>query len=99
MANSYHIGQVVRLTATFTDTGGNFADPTRVTFTVEDPSGNNSTEWSTSTGLVAHPSTGVYTLDVPVDEAGTWPYKVNSTGGVTTASETYFRVQHTKVSS
>ena len=96
-ANSYDIGDVVRLTATFTDTGGSYADPTLVTFSVVDPSGNGSTDTSTG-AVVAHPSTGVYTIDVSVDEAGVWQYKVNSTGVVTSAGDSYFRARHSRVS-
>lgn len=97
MANSYHLGQVVRLTATFTDTGDVLTDPSMVTFTVSDPSGNGSTELMGG-GSVAHPSTGVYTLDVAIDEAGVWNYKVNSTGIVTTSADAYFRARHPRVS-
>ena len=96
VASNYNIGQVVRLSATFTSTAAALADPTKVTYTVEDPSGNNSTD--TDTGIVAHPSTGLYTLDVQADEAGVWNYKVNSTGVVQASGEGWFRVKHSKVS-
>lgn len=96
MANSYDLGDVVRLTATFTDTGGTPADPTAVTFTYGDPAGSWTTE--TSTGSVLNPSTGVYTLDIYPDSAGVWSYKVNSTGTIQTAAESYIRVRHPRVS-
>ena len=95
-ASNYDIGDLVRLSATFTSTAGALADPTKVTFVVNDPSGNSSTTTSASTGVV-HPSTGLYTLDVDVDEAGVWQYRVNSTGVVTTAGEAYFRARHSRV--
>ena len=96
MANSYDLGDVVRLTATFTDTGGSYADPTKVTFTYGDPAGSWTTD--TSTGSVLNPSTGVYTLDIYPDSPGVWSYKVNSTGTIQTAAESYIRVRHPRVS-
>ena len=96
-ANSYDIGDIVRLKATFTSTAGVLKDPTKVTFSVVDPLGTGSTDTSTGS-VVVNPSTGVFTLDVTADAAGVWLYKVNSTGIVTSAADSYFRVRHSRVS-
>lgn len=98
MANTYDIGDVVRLTATFRSTGSALKDPTAVTFTYGDPAGSWTTEIYGG-GNVTHPSTGAYRLDIIPDSAGVWIYRVNSTGVVTTASESYFRVLHQRESS
>jgi hypothetical protein len=99
MANTYDLGDVVRLIATFTDTGGTLADPTTVTFTYGSPLDSWTTEVSGISTGVTNPSTGVYTIDLLPGLPGVWPYKVNSTGLITTASESYFRVRHPRVSS
>lgn len=97
MANSYDIGDTVRVTATFTDTGGTLVDPAKVTFLVGSPT-VTSTETSTGSNVI-NPSSGVYYLDVVIDTAGAWNYRVLSTGVVDTAADDYFRVLHPRVSS
>lgn len=88
MANTYDIGDVVRLTATFTDTGGTAADPSSVKFYYEDPSGNFSTE--TSTGNIVNSAVGTYYVDLTLDESGVWEYRVSSTGTIQASEEGYF---------
>lgn len=95
MANSYDIGDRVRMTATVVTSGGVAADPTEVTFKVQDPSGNEAT-YLYSMGLVTRTSAGVYYLEVTVDEAGTWYYRANGTGAVIAADEEYFYVRESQ---
>lgn len=91
MPNQYDVGDTVRLKGTFTDTGGSFVDPTKVTMWVKAPS--STVLVATSTGSVAHPSTGVYTLDVSIGSSGMWRYRVYSTGSIVTAEENTFIIQ------
>ena len=61
MANSYDVGDRVRISVSFTDDQQQDADPTTVVGKVKDPSGN------VTTPSVSNPSTGQYHFDVDVD--------------------------------
>lgn len=95
-ANNYDIGDIVRLTGTFRDTGAALADPTKVTIKYQDPSGNITTVTSTGASVV-HPSTGIYYTDVVPDESGVWEYHIYSTGLITSSTEDWFRVRTQRV--
>lgn len=92
-ANTYDIGDIVRLSGTFTDTGGEPIDPTAVTVQYLDPDGNVTTQ-----GSLNHPSTGFYYVDITVDSPGVWAYRIYSTGTGQSAEESWFRVRHLRVS-
>lgn len=90
MANEYDIGDLVRIQGTFTDVNDAAFDPDVVTVKYKDPSGNITTNTSAS-----NPSTGVYTVDVTVDESGVWYYRFEGTasgGAYQGGEETYFSV-------
>ncbi len=99
MANAYDIGDVVRCSSTFTDTGGNKADPTTVHFvhTTPDQTDTVNTRTSTSTGLVDtiyKVATGVYYRDITIgSSSGAYWYRFSSTGLITAADEAVFRVR------
>ena len=95
-ANNYDIGDVVRLSATFRTTAGALADPTKVTFKYQDPSGNTVTVTSTAAGVI-HPSSGLYYTDISPDETGVWEYRIYSTGSVASSTEDWFRVRTQRV--
>ncbi len=95
MANTYDIGDRARLTATVTTSGGVAADPTEVTFKVQDPSGNETT-YLYSNGAVTRTSAGVYYVEVTLDEAGTWYYRANGTGAVIAADEEFLYVRESQ---
>lgn len=97
MASTYDIGDTVRLTATYTDTGGTAANPTTVTFVYEDPSGTATTITSTSTS-VSNPAVGSFFTDLVPDEAGLWEYRSSSTGTIIASEEGYFIVRARRVS-
>ena len=82
------IGDRVTLTATFTDSAGDAVAPTAVTLKVLDPSGNT----TTTTSGFTNDSTGVYSYDVDIDEAGVWHYNFAGTGNAVAADEGEFRV-------
>ena len=86
MANVYDIGDGVRLTAAF-DIDGSGANPTTVTVTLEDPSGNQTNPASGSG------TNGTYNVDTIVDEQGTWYYHFAGTGAVVAAGEGHFFVR------
>lgn len=90
MTNEYDIGDSVRLQGTFTDVDGAAFDPDTVTVKYQDPSGND-----TSSTSATQSATGVYYLDIEVDEGGIWYYRFEGTatgGAKQGAEETYFWV-------
>lgn len=93
MANIYDIGDLVRITGTFTNSAGVVIDPTTVLFKHKDPSGNKTTLTYGVDSAVVRTSTGVYYVDLSVDEVGTWYYRWQSTGTGQSAGETYFIAQ------
>lgn len=88
MANTYSIGDLVELTATFTTvaTGDDIA-PTTVVITVEAPNG------ATSTPDVSNPSTGVYTAEVSITLPGTYRWRAVGTGAAQAALDSFFLVR------
>ena len=100
MPSYYDVGDMVRMSSTFTDTGGVKADPTTVTFVYTTPDGTDlvNTRTSTSTGLVDsihRLSTGVYFRDAVIgSSSGAYWYRYSSTGTVTAMDEATFRVRH-----
>ena len=71
MANTYEIGDLIRVTGTFTDAGGTNTDPDVVTGKYQDPSGTETTDAAPTNSAV-----GVYYFDIEADEAGQWYYRI-----------------------
>lgn len=90
---TYDIGDVVRCTGTFTDADGNAQDPSGVIFRVEDPSGNEMTYIYGTDAEVIKTATGIYYVDVTIDEAGYWHYRFEGTGTGASGGESYFTVR------
>lgn len=90
MTTLYDIGDVARLTAAFTGDAGP-VNPTTVTLRVKRPSG------TTSTVTHTNPAVGSYQADLPIDEAGNWSYRWQSTGVGAAAEEDTFRVRNQTV--
>ena len=91
MANEYQVGDLVRITGTWTDSAGTATDPTTVLGKHTDPSGVSVA--LTVGGGITKSSTGVYYYDIDVDEAGTWIYRFYGQGGGASAqgaNESYF---------
>jgi hypothetical protein len=85
------VGDVVRLTATFTNAAGTLADPTVVT--LEWRVGTTTTTWVYGTDdEVVKDSTGVYHADLPIEVASRHYYLWTGTGAVQAAEENSFRV-------
>jgi len=100
MSNYYDQGDIVRMSSTFTDTGGIKADPTTVDFVFTTPDGSDTvnTRTSTATGAVDtinRLSTGVYFRDLVIgSSSGAYHYRYSSTGNITAMDEATFRVRH-----
>jgi len=87
MANTYDRGNLVRLTATFSDATGAAADPTAVVLRLKDPTGTLTTPPPTRSAL------GVYYYDLSLAVIGAWFYRWESTGAVQTAAESLLLVR------
>ena len=90
-ANTYDVGDLVRITGTWTDADGVNTDPTTVKGEYTDPSGNNTAV--TVGGGITKSATGVYYYDIDVDEEGTWIYRFYAESGTATgqgADESHF---------
>lgn len=84
----YIVGQVVRLGVTFTSAAtGTATDPTVVTFSYRPPSGGEVSEVYDVDADVQKTGTGVYVRDLTLNEPGTWHYRWEGSGDVTTANE------------
>jgi hypothetical protein len=70
----YDIGDLVRLTATFTDDQGNPTEPTSVELTTLPPDNEETTHEAVADG------DGAYHVDLEPDQAGTWGYRWKATG-------------------
>ena len=90
MANTYDIGDVIRVTGTWTDTDGTAVDPGALTFSFKDPSDNSTTYTYDTDAELVKDATGVYYVDVTIDEEGTWFYRFASTSSNVAAAEGYF---------
>lgn len=91
MANTYQVGDLVRITGTWTDADDVATDPSTVKAEYTDPTGNNTD--LTVGGGITKSTTGVYYYDIDVDEAGTWYYRFYGEGGGSSAqgaNESYF---------
>lgn len=77
------IGDLVELSAAFTNLLGVATDPTAVTLAIRDPTGALVTPAPTPT----HGGTGAYTYNLSVTTAGVWRYRFAGTGAVVAAEE------------
>ena len=96
MANTYDVGDLIRVTGTWEDAAGTDTDPTGLTFAFIDPSDNTITYTYGVDGELVKQATGIYYVDVDIDEHGTWWYRFASTGTAQAASEAYFHVRDSK---
>lgn len=92
MANTYDVGDLIRVSAAFTSAGAAI-DPTAVTAKVKSPAGLTTTlVYGVDAGLIKD-SVGNYHVDVSATEAGTYVYRFAATGTAQSASESFFRVR------
>lgn len=90
--NTFDIGDMVRLGATFT-TGGVATDPTTVSLSVK-PAGSTVTSYTWALAEITRTGAGVFFKDVPiVTYSGTWNYRWVGTGVISTAEEGSFIVR------
>lgn len=96
MANTYDKGDLVRNTGTWTDAAGAAVDPTTVVFKYTDPGGVTMTLTYSTDPEVVRSSTGIYYVDVSIDEVGRWITRWESTGTGQAAGEGEFYIRRSE---
>lgn len=85
MANSYHVGDAVRVStaSAFTDAAAAAFDPDIVRGKVLDPAGAVTTYVYGTDAELIRDGAGLYHFDINVDAEGTWYYRIEgeSSGG------------------
>lgn len=93
MANSYGIGNGVRVVVKFRSTNTNTAvDPTGVSVLIKDPNGAITTLVYGVDAALQKSATGVYFTVIDANLAGAWKYRWLGTGDNQAASENTFAV-------
>lgn len=69
-------------------------DPTTVTLVVTDPTGTEDT-YTHADGDFTHPSTGVFSIDIPCTSAGTWQFEWTGTGAASDVARGAWNVSGT----
>lgn len=98
MPNTYDVGDLVRVSGSFTDSDGTAVDPTTLTVYYKDPSGNVSELVNGTDTDVVKSATGNYYTDISIDEVGRWYYRFKGTGSAQAAGETFFLVRKLNIS-
>jgi hypothetical protein len=103
MPSTFDIGDVIRVTGTFTDTGGIVGDPTTVNLLYDTPTSvapTTATRTSTSIGAVGgitKASTGVFEYDITTTGQGLYEWRYTSTGSLAASGESWFSVRPQRV--
>ena len=96
--NYYDVGDLVRTSSTFTDTGGTKTDPSTVHWVTTTPDGVDTivlrSGTTTLSNTIHRTTDGVFFGDVLATGSGTYWYRYNSTGNITSAAEANFRVRN-----
>jgi hypothetical protein len=95
--NVYQVGDLVRLSATFTNSIGAQTDPTTITCLVKlrYVIGAQTTTY-THPATITKDSTGIYHVDITPDAEGIWDYRWVATGTVQAAAESAFNVPNSE---
>lgn len=97
MANTYDIGDLVRVSAVFTNSAGTAIDPTAVYVKYRTPAGVTTTlTYGVDVALVKD-SVGHYHADISITAAGTWRYRWYSTGTGQASEEHYLKARQQAV--
>lgn len=91
--NTYDIGDLVRVTGTFTDAAGAAVDPTTVVLKVKDPLGAIATYIYGTDAALVKSATGVYYADLSVAMPGSYWARFAATGTGQCAGEQEIRVR------
>lgn len=95
MANTYDVGDQVRLSAAFT-ASGTATDPTAVTFKIKNPAGATTTYVYLTDAALVRDSTGNYHVDFNGTVPGIHFYRFSGTGAVMAAGEASFELSRSE---
>ena len=94
----FKIGQRIRIKGDFKNENEVLTDPSTVTFTITKPDETETAYYFDVLGeadTLTHPSTGIYYIDITIDQAGIWTVEMVSTGILETADWEIFNVTPT----
>lgn len=91
MADSFYIGQGIKISLEFHDSNGSLIDPAVPNVSVLKPSGVHPTYTYPAAPELVRDSVGKYHLNITVDVAGDWFVRGWATGGITVSSQISFR--------
>lgn len=96
MPNTYDIGDLVRLRATFVSTDlVTLADPSTIIFrTLSPAAGVACYSFSAAGASITRAGVGAYYKDITPNAQGQWAYTALATGGVQAVEEATFYVRH-----
>ena len=94
---TYDLGDVVRITGTWTDSGGTATDPGTVSFQYTDPNGTATTYTYPTDAEVVKSDTGIYYTDISADNEGVYIWRWISTGDGQAADSGQFWVARTVI--
>lgn len=89
---SYDRGDLIRVSATFTNQAGAALDPTAIVFKFTTPAAATTIYTYGVDGQLVRDSIGNYHVDVNANAAGRWRYRYESTGTGQAAAEGVFLV-------
>jgi uncharacterized protein YfaS (alpha-2-macroglobulin family) len=78
--STHDLGDVLRINAIFADDDGEPIDPTTVKADVTDPNGTETTYTYSVDAEFTQTAVGEYQLEIELDAAGPWYYRIYSTG-------------------
>lgn len=88
----YDIGDLIKLTATFKNSGGTPTDPTTITLRVTDPVATTSV-YTYALAQVTKESAGVYSKSITPASSGYWHYRWEGTGAVEQVEQGLFFIK------
>ena len=95
--NAYDQKDLVRCTATWTNSAGTKIDPTAVIFKFKFTLSGTITTYTYGVDAeLVKEETGVYHVDIDANASGTWYYRFESTGTGQGADETHFIIHESE---
>jgi hypothetical protein len=96
--DDFNVGDLVRITGTFSDSAGTNVDPTTITVYYKDPSSNITELVYGVDSDVVQSDTGIYYVDISIDESGNWYYRWKGTGSNQAADSDWFYINPLTIS-
>lgn len=90
---SYQVGDLIRISAAWTNAAGSALDPAVVIAKYKDPAGTVTTYTYGTDVELEKDETGNYHVDIDINASGWWQYRFYSTGEGQGASEDKFYVE------